>query len=331
MFDWLKRGKQDVAANTKPPKTKAAPDRSAQQPPLSVSALPRPPKVRVPEAALQRGRDVLLGAVADTLNEIPLPSKTSRRAYEASLEVDVGFGELRDLLEQDASLAVTLLQQANSVRYAGAKQVESVGDALSRVGLGGLRDMLMVSSSQRVLRVPGFPEKTERLQARGPAVGYCSRQVAECIGTDPDAAFTAGLLHDIGWPAAYETARRIARDLPVAIQEDGAEGLAQLAEFSHQSVGQRLAHVWNLGPRTVSAIGNHHDPLHSPVQGRETAWVVAAAMALVDSVGWYPETRVPDVLAHPLIQQVGLTPSHVARLTRTLRRDLELNAAAEVA
>ena len=120
----------------------------------------------------------------------------------------------------------------------------------------------------------------------------------------------------------------MASNLPVSLQEDGADGLLALAEFSHQSVGQRLAHVWNLGPRTVSAIGNHHNPEESPMQGRETAWVVAAARTLVDSVGWYPETRVHDLLDSPIIRAVKLSPTDVARLTRTLRKDLQLNAEA---
>jgi len=331
MLDWLtsKLGKGS-AANKAPARRRPTTSSAAtSNRPAATSALPRKYEAKLSQDALQRSRDVLLGAVGETLDKVPMLSKAARAAFDASLDVDVTFDQLRAILEQDAGLVATLLQQANSVRYSGAKQAETVMDALGRVGLGGLRDMLMVASSHRILKIPGFPDVTDRLQARGPAVGYCSRQIAECLGIDADAAFTAGLLHDIGWPAAYDTARRVVKHLPAEVQEAGGEGLMLVAEYTHQNVGQRLAHTWNLGSRTVSAVGNHHDPASSPMQGRETAWVVACAMALVDSVGWYPETRVPDVLASPIVQAVKLSPTQVAQLTRTLRRDLELNAAPE--
>ncbi len=286
---------------------------------------------QVPEDALLEGRELLMGAVAETLSKIPLLSTASQRAYTASQDEGITFDELRAILEQDPSLSISLLQLANSVRYAGTRRVDTLNDALSRVGFGGLRDVLMVAASQKLLRIPGAPEVTSRLQARGSAVAYCSRQVAECLGVDAGPAFTAGLLHDVGWPAAYETGRRISRRLPPAIQTASTQGLLELAAFSHQSVGKRLAEVWNLGPCTISAIGNHHDPMSSPVKGREVTWVVAAALALVDSVSWYPETLVPNIMDHPVIAAVHLSPTQVARLTSTLRNDLELNAAIDAA
>lgn len=333
MFHWLSKqlGKKSVTANSSPASRAPRRRSTLASKTNSVAALPRDHLNPVPEDALIRGQEILLGAVAETLSEVPLLSKSSQRAYYASLDDDITFDELRSILEQDPSLSVALLQLANSVRYAGTRHVDTLNDALSRVGFGGLRDILMVAASQKVLRIPGALEITTRLQARGPAVAYCSREVAQCLGVDAGPAFTAGLLHDIGWPAAYETARRISKRLPPAIQEASTEGLLQLAAFSHQSVGQRLAHVWNLGPCTVSAIGNHHDPRNSPIKGREITWVVAAAIALVDSVSWYPEALIPNILEHPVITSVRLSPNQVVRITSTLRKDLELNAATDAA
>ena len=188
--------------------------------------------------------------------------------------------------------------------------------------------LLMVVAAGRVLRIPGHPEVTEHLLARGPAVAYTSRRVAEALGVNGDACFTAGLLHDIGLPVAYLAAARSRNALPATIREGGPEGLLELARHTHQAIGQRVGLRWNLAPATLCAIGNHHDPASGPTKGRKAAWVVAVALALVDSVGWYPEEDVSDILSHPMIRKVGLTPAQTAKLTNTLREELELHAPA---
>lgn len=339
MLDWIssKLGLKAVSADTplgphhdRSPRTRPREASRRRRPEKPAQLLPahKPPpemEMTLSEEVLQLGRVVLLGKADEVLQELPLLSPASRKAYEACLDPDISYDKLERLISQDASLAATVLQNANTVRYSGAKHVETVGDAISRVGLQGLRDILMVASAQRLLRIPGSEWRTERLQARGPAVGHCARQVATILGVDGEACFVAGLLHDLGWPAAYEAGRRLKRALPREIVETEG-GLLQLAAFSHESVGSRLATRWNLSPRTVTAIGAHHRPREAPAQHREAAWVVAAAMKLVDSVNWYPETMVTAILDEPIIGQIGLSPRDVGTITQTLRRDLELNA-----
>lgn len=328
MFGWFHGKRDNTASKSLSSEPLARPSRVVTTPGRRVSRPEPASHSSFSDAVLEHGKTVLLGEVDGVVQGMPLLSGAARKTYEASLDPDTSIDEIESLLEHDASLTANLLKLANSAHYGGAQPTLTIHGAMSRVGFRGLREMLMVVAAGRVLRIPGHPEVTDHLLARAPAVAYTSRRVAETLGVNGEACFTAGLLHDIGLPVAYLTAARSRAQLPPEIADGGPDALLELARHAHQAVGQRVGHRWNLAPATVCAIGNHHDPAQGPSKGRKAAWVVAVAMALVDSVGFHPEESVTDVLSHPVIQRVRLTPIQVGRLTGRLREELEQHASA---
>jgi putative nucleotidyltransferase with HDIG domain len=93
------------------------------------------------------------------------------------------------------------------------------------------------------------------------AVAVVSRVLAETVGESAAAAFTAGLLHDIGkvimvsaqrneYAQAVLNAGMFHR--PVVVTEKEIFG------FDHAEVGARLLARWNLPPNIVAAVLHHH-------------------------------------------------------------------------
>jgi putative nucleotidyltransferase with HDIG domain len=99
------------------------------------------------------------------------------------------------------------------------------------------------------------------------SVGVGSQLIAEKTGvTDPDLAFTAGILHDLGKVAlnvwlenkVYAMARL------AEIEEMSFEKIERkVLGFDHQDVGAYMAEGWNLPPPLVETIRSHHRPLEN--------------------------------------------------------------------
>lgn len=294
------------------------------------SAISRPlPAVLAPtdftDELLEEGRAILMTGIAGTVHETPLLTDTARTCYQLSTQPDISVAELARAVSQDLSLTAALFRKANSAHYRGVHPVMTVDGALNRVGFQGLRHILMVASAKKVLAVPGHPQVTHVLAARAAAVGYAAREVAAIVALNGDVCFAAGLLHDIGLPVAYQTAIRLRPRLPEPLRTTA--GAIALAVQTHESVGAAVARQWNLAPATALAIAHHHSPLDKTGRATMAARVVAAAMAIVDWTGWYPEQTGRDVMDVPAVVRLALTPAQVERIGEVLTRELERPAA----
>ena len=277
--------------------------------------------LRVPR---EHDEDVL--DVADQLIEFlessdaapPLFPDAGREAYQASLNPHASYAKIARILEKDPALSMRLLQLANSAMFSRGMPVEGIQQAMNRVGLNGLRDLLVMAAGHRLLVIRGNQGLTRRLQSRAPAVALASRCVADLIGEDRDAAFTAGLLHAVGWPAAFDLLRNRSQDLPQWVREK-PQVWPEIAEVVHERLGDVLATKWELAPGTIAAIGYHHDP-EMAGEGRTSALVVSSALALVDYLNYFPEMQVRLPSDRPAVKLLGLGARNVGWVTEELRK-----------
>ncbi len=95
----------------------------------------------------------------------------------------------------------------------------------------------------------------------------CTRTLAQQRGLDANAAYTAGLLHDIGrlvlamhFPQPYSVV------LKQAAEQDIAALTLEPAQLGmdHAQVGGLVAEHWHLSPVIVQAVRLHHEP---PTEG----------------------------------------------------------------
>jgi putative nucleotidyltransferase with HDIG domain len=130
---------------------------------------------------------------------------------------------------------------------------------------------------------------------------------------DPDALFTAGLLHDIGELVIFNRLPEQAREALALVVDSGDEMPVYLAErgvmnFDHAAVGGELAREWKLPTVLEECIACHHDIAAAARHPREAAIVhianSVALMAELDTLD--PEAVTPiDTLAW---LQAGLEP-----------------------
>ena len=273
--------------------------------------------------SLATARAVLMARLDSGGFVLPLMPSTVRDAIQLTRDSKSSFVGLSGLIETDPSLAGELLQLANSPLFGGMQRVGSLKHALIRIGLNGIRELLMIASTARVLVVRGNRRLTDRLQRRAVAVALTADCIAHRAGMDGDAAFTAGILHDVGLAVAWQLVKDSRQELPAEFAED-VHAQKRLAEACHQAVGGKLGLSWNLPCETVAALERHHNP--DPVASEhELARIIAAAIHIVDDLGVYPED--PDGLpAHERrhVQALGLFGPELREIKKIVARRLDI-------
>lgn len=244
--------------------------------------------------------------------DVPLLPRSAREIMALLANPATGMGQVLPLVKGDPSMAAHLLRSANAAIYVGTRPVTSIPAALARLGAAGVRRFLLSTSAARVLLVQRRPDLTARLQLRSVAVSGMAARIAHHYGTDEEAAFIAGLLHDVGWAVGYGIIPRLHAGLPPGFRDDEAQ-IHDTIEGLHTDIGALLATQWKLPPAAVDAIRAHHAPM--TLDGGLMAYIVYAASAVCD--GTVGSSELAD---DPVMRRLRLDGPILERLSREASR-----------
>ena len=135
----------------------------------------------------------------DSLTLPTLPA-VALKAVELTRAADLNTQDVTSLLESDPVLAVQVLRLGRSAGTAPSP-CNSISQAVSRLGAEKLRDVLAEISARRALesRDPKVTAAVKALGEHSRVVAQLAQRVAVVSGApDPDTAYLAGLLHDLG-------------------------------------------------------------------------------------------------------------------------------------
>jgi putative nucleotidyltransferase with HDIG domain len=177
---------------------------------------------------------------------------------------DVNVEELLHGVEQDQTLSARVLRVANSPFYGMTKSVASIQDAIVILGLKAVKSLVVTAAIIDTLKLPPmawFDQATFWRHSLATAV--CARHLAGLAGFNPDIAYTAGLLHDIGrlllivcYPEPYRLAVARKTELDCMLVDAEREVLG----LSHMEAGEALASHWRFAPVIRDAVSYHHSP-----------------------------------------------------------------------
>lgn len=192
----------------------------------------------------------------------PLP-EAATRILRLARDPDVDFREIVKVISADQTLTARVLRASNSALYGTSREVQTIRQAVVLLGRDAVTQ-LVLSVSVLNMQAGGDREGFDRAAfwRHSMAVAVAARGLATRFGVDPERAFIAGLMHDIGklvlaehygqrYAKLFSIARRGARPLH-RIERD-------IFSVDHAIVGQALCEHWKLDSPLAQAVTGHHD------------------------------------------------------------------------
>jgi HD-like signal output (HDOD) protein len=175
-----------------------------------------------------------------------------------SSAMDVG-----NVLSMDQALTSKVLKLVNSAFYGLPRQVPTITRAVVILGYAAVRNLVMAFASFDALKRLGSPKDQERFWEHALTVAVGAQSIAAAMKyPEPEEAFIAGLLHDIGH-LIMETA--IADEYKQAYPVYGSNALnlekeEKLVGMMHTDAGTRLLEQWQLPEQLCRVSRFHHSP-----------------------------------------------------------------------
>ncbi len=239
-----------------------------------------------------------LGQVLGRADALPALPQIVTKILEMLGDDDANVDLLSTYIVNDPAVVGHILAAANAGALGASGHVDSVRQAILLLGISRVRDITLATAViDRFKTVPPFNARGLWLHSVGVAV--CAQDVARTVRLDVDAAYTAGLLHDIGQlllvafdPEAYARVLEVRgmRDTDIVPIE------RELIGVDHAQVGGALARFWKLPEAVADAIAGHHVSFHNDPEN-ELADVVHVAEVLSHALdlGGCEDSRVPEL------------------------------------
>jgi putative nucleotidyltransferase with HDIG domain len=229
--------------------------------------------------------------IADGNLVLPVLPDVVVTAEKMLQDKDYDTNKVSALIERDPVLAAQVLALANSAAFARQQRADSIRQAIAFLGAANLRKLLLTATSRRLFssRVPQVSDTLKTLWHHSLAVAVYSQDVAGLThASEPEAAYVAGLLHDVGQAVVAVFLVEVERSI-VSRQTKASEKWISLEDWIgiiktiHRPISVAIAEKWNLPQSVAEAIQKCDD--YDPAARNSIANIVKFSGALAEQNG----------------------------------------------
>lgn len=211
----------------------------------------------VNEGALNMTDQAFLHKLSQELEQgelrFPTSMEVTMRVLEALDDPDMDLGRMSSMVSAEPLLAARTVALANSAWYnPGGRLVTDVPKALVRIGFGKLRALAMAVAAEQLIHrdvLSPFQPLIRRLWAHCVDVAATACVLARrCTKLDRDAAFFAGMVHDIG---QFFLLARV-WEYPEMLSDESP--LSDLVRVWHASIGRAVLSAMSMPQELVDAV-----------------------------------------------------------------------------
>jgi len=194
--------------------------------------------------------------------DLPAPPQAALQIIRACAREEVTSTEISDIASTNPALTAELLRVANSPLYGISREVTSINNAVSVLGLRAIRNLVLCISIHDAVdkeAIPNFDAEIFWEDSLRRAI--IAKQLADLTKQDADECFTAGLLQDFGLlilfylhpeqASEWKTLRSMQPDKRLVREQE-------IFSITHNIIGEKLVEFWELPDSLGQAIGQHH-------------------------------------------------------------------------
>lgn len=209
------------------------------------------------------GRELDHARTQGPLQQILIPPCPALLAQlqQALTASEPDLGAVARIAGSDVAMGATLIRAASGAAFAAFGPAQTVGQAMTRLGLEQTAAVMTGFIARRAIPANGrhLQRFWERSTQRARVLDLIARQLP---GLSPDLAYTFGLFAHVGMPVMLQSlpgygstiVEGLARRDQTFVQTENANH-----RTDHAVVGALVARVWRLAPAVMAAIRLHHD------------------------------------------------------------------------
>jgi HD-like signal output (HDOD) protein len=177
-------------------------------------------------------------------------------------DLNSNAGKVVDLISIDAGLSSRVLRLSNSVFFRGSLSVESLDEAIGRVGFHEVHKIVGIAMTEQAFKggLPSYHLTEKEVFENSVCTALAMELIARSAGEDEHEAYTVGLLRQIG---KLVLGRKLEKEHPGLIcSEDGDICAWEHEHFNttSQEATALVLEAWKLPPEVFFGIRHHHQP-----------------------------------------------------------------------
>lgn len=219
-------------------------------------------------------------------------------------------------LSADPVITARLFKLANSAFFSKGTPSKTVSQAITRLGLKSVRNIILCACAGDVMAQPlaNYPYDGFGAWTHAMTVALTAPILNEKTGGPPargDELFLAGLLHDCGKMITDS----LMEGRCAAVGQHGLAAEMHLCGTSHPEVGLMIADKWNLPDYVRACIRDHHND-NFELEFKEQIALIALANFFVNSksVGLLPDSRCDEAFNSAALDALVLSPDSFSEI-----------------
>jgi len=228
--------------------------------------------------------DFISDLILSEIKTLPVFPEQVQKLQKMISDEDVAFSKVAEVIQSDVALTAELLRIVNSAQYMLPQKVSNITNAISLIGIKGLKALLYSYGTQNVLtRKYGRMEQIWQHAYQVASYAYhLAREILKRTELQDD-AYIGGILHDMGKIIITQAYPGLMEKINNHCMDKGINGnmIERLAlGISHAKIGAEIARHWNFPDNVVDVISYHHKPLLSPDESKDIVHIVYLANIL---------------------------------------------------
>ncbi|MFL0809664.1 MAG: HDOD domain-containing protein [Agarilytica sp.] len=248
---------------------------------------------------------------------LPTMPETALKVREVAEDEDAGIGKLQDVIGNDAALTARIIKVANSPLFRGAREIEDLAMALSRLGMQTTANLATGLAMEQMFQATSdiIDKRMRDVWARSSEIaGICHVLCKHYTKLRPDQAALAGLIHQIGVLPILS----FAEENPVLVQDSMT--LDTIIEKIHPIIGVKILTTWEF-PNDVRKIPKHCTDYERDIPTADYADIVT--VATLQSLADTDKLDGIDLHAVKAFERLGLDPDIESAEAEDLSEEME--------
>jgi putative nucleotidyltransferase with HDIG domain len=274
-----------------------------------------------------------------TISNLPSPPLVFTQITKVINDPRTSVKDVAAVMSEDAAMSAKVLRLSNSAFYGARSEITGIRQAILVLGLAAVKSLVLSSSVFDMFKSQKLDtEFQEAFWRHSLATALAGRMIIKqhrslsCY--DPEVAFSAGLLHDIGKLIICcfmpEEHKQIKQQLKEQRLSD-YQAEESVIGYPHTLIGRMLAQNWKLPTSIQEAIEFHHSPTNPGTEDDKYSCVIHVANYLArltfekklpEIEGWsylQPEIgvslglteEVTDALSHRLLEEYSCSNTFI--------------------